>query len=93
MNIKKYVDQILDAFNDNGGYSEIPDDILKITLHEYLEDEYDKELTATLIRVNNAARNGISDYDSYYKEEYAKIKDTIMDKAEALAAFDKKHLP
>ena len=89
MEIRPYVDLIIEKFDKANGYTEIDKKILRSTIAKYLEDIYDEEIENLCTRLEINSDGDLLLDTGVYNRELLKIKSIVLRKSQELSKSNK----
>jgi len=89
MDLRVYVDAVMQKLEDANYYSEIEKDELRFIIHKYLKDEYNDRIALLNLEADmETAKGNIKDVE-YYKNKVNEIKSHMITMTRELGQINK----
>ena len=89
MDLQTTAELVIEKFKDAGGYSELPDEELLVSVYGFLEEIYQKHLAIAQAKIKAEENRGIFPDTKRYDAAYQGVEDIVMYYANKLAATDR----
>ena len=83
---------VIEKFKEAGGYSELDQKKLFVSIRGYLESIYRVNFHKTQQRIESEERQGFFPSKEKYQKEYAAVEDYVMNCANKLAATSRQEI-
>lgn len=89
MDLASLANLVIEKLKESGVYSELNDEDLQKSVHDYLDHIYRKYMYIAQKKISDSEKQGIFPNQQEYKKQYDMVEDIVMVYANKLAATNR----